>query len=168
MGMLFSRSLAFEATVPVLVARSRLRAYATSRDRLDLAAFRKRQIIGWRLSEANESFLFQPEYGDTFDVHGARLLALIEPAGAGSRVRGRILVSRPAKLLISVWMLAVAVMMIRALTLGDEAPARVIERGALLFGAAVLVSRYCLASMRRRVEARLREHLEASRASAAA
>lgn len=166
--MLFSRPLAFEATVSVPVARTRLRTYATARDSLDLAAFRRRQIIGWRLSEANESFLFQPEYGDTLDVEGTRLFALVEPAGAGSRVRGRIVVSLLTKILISVWMLAVAVVTIRALSLGEEAPSRVLGMGALLLGAAVLVARSRLSSMSRRVEARLREHLEASRTSAAA
>jgi hypothetical protein len=166
--MLFSRPLAFEAAVPVPVARTCLRAYATSRDALDLAAFRKRQIIGWRLSEANESFLFQPEYGDTLDVDGTRLFALVEPASAGSRVRGRIVVSPLMKTLISVWMLTVAVVTIRALTVGEEAPARVLEMGAGLLGAAVLVARYHLSALSRRVQARLREHLEASRASAAA
>ncbi|HKN64707.1 MAG TPA: hypothetical protein VJW73_00425 [Gemmatimonadaceae bacterium] len=150
------------------VARTRLRAYATSRDQLDLAAYRKRQIIGWRLSEANESFLFQPEYGETFDVEGARLLALIEPASAGSRVRGRLIVSPLTKIVIGVWMLTVAVVTFRALSLGEEAPATVLRRGALLLGAAVIFARYCLTSMSRRVEARLRERLEASPTSAAA
>lgn len=166
--MLFSRPLAFEAAVSVPVARTRLRAYATSRDALDLAAFRKRQIIGWRLSEANESFLFQPEYGDTLDVDGTRLFALVEPTSAGARVRGRIVVSPLTKMLISLWMLTVAVVTIRAFALGEEAPARVLEMGALLLGGAVLFARYRLSSMSRRVEARLRERLEASRASAAA
>ena len=166
--MLFSRSLAFETTVSVPVARARLRAYATCGDQLDLAAFRRRQIIGWRLSEANEDFLFQPEYGDTFDVEGARLHALIEPAAAGSRVRGRLIVSPLTKILVSAWMLAVAAVTFHALTLGDEAPASVLGMSALLCGAAVVVSRYCLASMGRRVADRLREHLEASRTIAAA
>lgn len=168
MGMLFSRPLAFEAAVSVPVARTRLRTYATSRDTLDLAAFRRRQIIGWRLSEANESFLFQPEYGDTLDVEGTRLFALVEPAGAGSRVRGRIIVSPLTKILISVWMLGVAAVTLRALTLGDESPARVLRIGVLLLGASVLLARYRLSSVSRRVEARLRERLETSRTSAAA
>ena len=120
------------------------------------------------MSEANERFLFQPEYGDTLDVEGARLFALVEPTGAGSRVRGRIVVALLTKILISVWMLAVAVVTIRALSVGEKPPSQVLGMGALLLGAAVLVVRYRLSSMSRRVEARLRERLEASRVSAAA
>jgi len=166
--MLFSRPLAFELPVPVPVARAHLRAFATSRDLLDLAAFRRRQIIGWRLSEANESFLFQPEYGDRFDVERARLFGLVEPTGSGSRIRGRIIASPLTRIVTSVWMAVVAAATLAVLTLGDEAPARVLGIGALMFGAAVVLARYNLGFMSRRVEARLRESLETSRASVAA
>ena len=166
--MLFSRPLAVESTLSVPIARSRLRTYATSRDQLDLAAFRRRQIIGWRLSEASESFVFQPEYGDSLDVEGARFFGLVEPFGSGSRIRGLIMVSPLTKIVMSVWLLAVVAATVAALGQGQEAPANVLGIGALMFGAAVVMVRYSLWSTSRLVEARLRQSLEASGASAAA
>ena len=72
--MLFSRPLIIESSLSAAVARARVRACATSSDIPALAAFRRRPIIGWRLSKANESSVFQPEYGDVLDVDGAREL----------------------------------------------------------------------------------------------
>src|SRR5689334_22134267 len=71
-SMLFTRPLSIESTLPVPLARARVRACATKPYVADLEAFRRRQIIGWRLSEATESLVFQPEYGDTLNVDGAR------------------------------------------------------------------------------------------------
>ena len=158
--MLFTRSLAFESTASAPVARERLRTYAASRDRLDLAAFRRRKIIGWRLSEANEGILFQPEYGDDFAVDGARLQALVEPVNTGSRIRGRIILAPLARIVTGVWMLAVAALTVGALRFGEEASARVLGIGALVFGATFVMVRYRLSSMGRLVEARLRQSLE--------
>ena len=166
--MLYTRSLAFESPAPAAVVRARLRRYAMSRDRLDLAAFRRRQIIGWRLSEANDGLLFQPEYGDSLDVDGARLHALVEPTRAGSRIRGRILLSPPMRMVTSALMLAVVAAMIGALSLGAEDPARVLEMAALVCGAMVVMVRYRLSSMSRLVEARLRQSLEEPAESVAA
>ena len=166
--MLFSRPLAIEATLSVPIARARLRTYAASRDHLDLAAFRRRQIIGWRLSEANESFLFQPEYGDSLSVDGARFFGLVEPVGAGSRIRGRVMVSPLTRIVMSVWMLAVVAATVAALGQGEEAPAKVLGIAALMFGAAVVMCRYSLWSTSRLVETRLRQSLEESGASVAA
>jgi hypothetical protein len=166
--MLFSRPLAIESTLSVPVARARVRTYATSRDALDLAAFRRRQIIGWRLSEVNESFLFQPEYGDSLAVDGTRFFGLVEPVGAGSRIRGRIMVSPLTRIVMSLWMLAVAVATVVALGQGVEAPEKVLGIAALMLGAAVLMVRYSLWSTSRVVEARLRQSLEELDASVAA
>jgi hypothetical protein len=166
--MLFSRSLTIESTLSATAARSCLRARATSPDVLDLAAFRRRQIIGWRLSESHESFLFQPEYGDSLDVEGARFVGLVEPVGAGSRIRGRIMVSLLTRIVMSVWILAVAAASVVALGQGLEAPEKVLEISALMLGASVLMVRYSLWSTSRVVEARLRQSLEASGSSAAA
>lgn len=168
MGMLFSRPLAIESILSVAIARARVRTYATSRDTLDLAAFRRRQIIGWRLSEANESFLFQPEYGDSLSVEGARFFGLVEPAGTGSRIRGRIMVSPLTRIVMSVFMLAVVAATVAALGQGQEPPAKVLGIAALMFGAAVLMVRFSLWSTSRLVETRLRQSLEAPGASVAA
>jgi hypothetical protein len=166
--MLFSQSLSIDSTLPAPVARSRLRTRGTSRDVVDLAAFRRRQIIGWRLSESHESFLFQPEYGDSLDIEGTRFVGLVEEVGAGSRIRGRIIVSLLTRIVMSVWMLAVAVATVVALGQGLEAPEKVVGISVLMFGAAVLMMRYTLWSTSRLVEARLRQSLEAPGSSVAA
>lgn len=160
--MMFSRALTIESTLPAAAVRSRLRARAGSGDIADLAAYRRRQIIGWKLSEAGEDFLFQPEYGDTLDVEGARLVGLVEPFGAGSRIRGRITVSPFTRIVLSVWMLAVALATVVALDQGREAPSKVLGISALLLGAAVVMVRYSLWSTRRLVESRLRQSLDVS------
>lgn len=120
------------------------------------------------MSEANEGFLFQPEYGDSFDVDGARLQALVEPTGAGSRIRGRIILSPLTRIMTSAWMIALAAATIGALRLGEESPARVLGIGALVFGATFVTVRYRLSSMGRLVEARLRQRLEEPAESVAA
>ena len=66
--MIFSRPLVIESSLTPSATRARVSAFATSRDMPDLEAFRRRQIVSWRLSKANEVFLFQPEYGDSLDI----------------------------------------------------------------------------------------------------
>lgn len=99
--MLFRRSVIVESRLSVAATRARLRGCATSPYVADLAAFRRREIIGWRLSESNESFLFQPEYGDTLDVDGARFVGLVEPVANGARIRGLVMVSSLTKVMLS-------------------------------------------------------------------
>jgi hypothetical protein len=166
--MIFSRPLIIESTLTVGAARARLRAFATSRSLPDLEAYRRRQILGWRLSERGEEFLFQPEYGDVLNVEGARFLGLAEPAGAGSRVRGRITLSLMTRIVVGVWMLAVAAATIVTLGQGAEAPAKVMEISALMFAVTVLMVRYSLWSTARIVEVRLRQALDGAGARVAA
>lgn len=166
--MLFTRPLSIESVLSVPLTRARLRGCATTPYVADLAAFRRQQIIDWRLSEASESFLFQPEYGDTLDVEGARFVGLVEPLGTGSRIRGLVEASPLTKVVMTVWMLAVVVAAVAGLRQGTEAPARVLGIAALLFGAAVVLVRYSLWSTSRVVEARLRQSIETSGASVAA
>ena len=166
--MLFTRPLIVESGLSVPLTRARLRECATKPYVADLAAFRRQQIIGWRLSEASESFLFQPEYGDTLDVEGTRFVGLVEPLGAGSRIRGLIKASPLTKVVMTVWMLAVVVAAVAGLRQGTDAPARVLGIAALMFGVAVVLVRYSLWSTSRVVEARLRQSIERPGASVAA
>lgn len=166
--MLFHRPLIIESRLSVALSRARLRACASSPYVANLEAFRRRQIIGWRLSEANESFLFQPEYGDLLDIEGARFVGLVEPAGDGSRIRGRIVAAPLVKVVLSLWMVAVVFAMLVALRQGTEAPAKVLGIGGLMLGTALTMVRYSLWSASRDVDARLRQSLNASVADAAA
>jgi hypothetical protein len=167
-GMLFSRPLIIESPLPASVVRAQVRALVTGSDIPDLTTLRRRQIIGWRLSQANESFLFQPEYGDSIDVDAARFVGLVEPlATGGSRIRGRILASPFTRIVISAWMLTVALATVVALGQGREAPAKLLAISALTFSGAVLMAWYSLRSASRLVAARLQQSLRASRSRAA-
>jgi len=165
--MLFHRPLIIESRLPVPLARARLRACASSPYVADLEAFRRRQIIGWRLSEMNESFLFQPEYGDLLNIEGARFVGLVEPVGDGSRIRGRIVAAPLTKSVLSLLMFAVVAAMLVALRQGTDAPARVLGISGLMLGTTLTMVRYSLWSASQDVQARLRQSLDASDAVAA-
>ena len=166
--MLFQRPLTLESGLSVALTRARLRACAASPYVADIETFRRRQIIGWRLSEASESFLFQPEYGDLLDIEGSRFVGLVEPAGDGSRIRGRVVVSPLTKIVLIFWMFAVVAAVFVALRQGTDAPVRVLGIGGLMLGAAVTMVRYNLWSASQDVRSRLQQSLDASSADAAA
>jgi hypothetical protein len=166
--MLFRRPLSIDSTLSVGAARAAMRAFATSRDMPDIAAYRRRQIIGWRLSDANEDVVFQPEYGETLAVDGARFVGLVEPASSGSRVRGRVVASPLTRIVVSVFMIAVVGAAVAGVRQGTEPPARVLSVASLMLGAALVMIRYSLWSTSRVVEARLRQSLSVSAARAAA
>jgi hypothetical protein len=166
--MLFSRPLTIDSTLSVTVTRARMRACATPSAIADLATFRHRQIIGWRLSQTGESFLFQPEYGDSLSVDGARFVGLVEPMTAGSRIRGRVVASPLTRVVMSVWMLAAFVATAVALGQGQQGQAKVLAIAALMFSAALLMVRYSLWSTSRLVETRLRQSLSGATARAVA
>jgi hypothetical protein len=166
--MLFRRPLIIESSLSVALTRAHLRACASSPYVADLEAFRRRQIIGWRLSEMTESFLFQPEYGDLLDIEGARFVGLVEPVGEGSRIRGRVVVSPLMKTVLSLWMFAVVAAILATLRQGTQAPARVLGIGGLMLGVAVAMVRYSTWSASRDINARLRQCLDATRADVAA
>jgi hypothetical protein len=143
-------------------------AFATSRDMPTLEAFRRRQIVGWRLSKANEDFLFQPEYGDTLSVEGARFVGLVEPATSGSRIRGHVVAAPLTKIVMSAFMLAVVFAAMMALREGNQSPAKVLSIASLMLGATLLMVRYSVRSTSQLVTARLRQCLEAAGPRAAA
>jgi hypothetical protein len=167
-GMIFSRPLVIESTLSAGASRERVRAFATSRDLPSLDAFRRRQIIAWKLSESKEDFIFQPEYGDSLNVEGARLVALVEPLGSGSRIRGHVITSPITRIVMSVFLSAVVIAAMATLAQGREPTARVLAIASLMLGAALLMVRYDLRSTSAIVEARLRQCLDASSPRAAA
>jgi hypothetical protein len=166
--MIFRRPLVVESNLSPSAARARVTAVATSRDMPTLEAFRRRQIVGWRLSKANEDFVFQPEYGDSLDIDGARFVALVEPASSGSRIRGYVVAAPLTKILMSTFMLAVLFAATMALREGNESPARILSIASLMLGAALVIVRYSVRSTSQLVEARLRRCLEAFGPRAAA
>jgi ABC-type multidrug transport system fused ATPase/permease subunit len=166
--MPFSMPLIVECPLPASVTRARVRAFSTSRHVPVLEAYRRRQIVGWRLSRSNEEFLFQPEYGDALDVQGARFIGLVEPFGSGSRIRGQVVAAPLMRILASVLMLAVALAVTAALAQRREPATKVLTIGALMLGAMVMMMQYSLRSTSRLVEARLRQCLEVAGPRAAA
>jgi len=166
--MLFSRPLTIESPLAASVTREQVRTFATSRGLPQLEQFRRQLIIGWRLSQAHEDFLFQPEYGDSLDIEGARFIGLVEPAPSGSRIRGQVVASPVIKIIMSVFMLAVVFAAISALRQGSEPATKVLSMASVMLGSAVLMARYSLWSTSRLVEARLRQSLAAADPRAAA
>jgi hypothetical protein len=160
--MLFSRPLVIESFLTVSVTRSRVRTFATSRELPTLEAFRRRQIVSWRLSETNEDFLFQPEYGDSLDIDGARFIGLVEAAASGSRIRGRVIAAPLTTAVMSIFMLGVVFAAAAGLVQGTQPATKVLGIASLMLGAAVLMVRYSVRSTSRLVEARLRQCLDAS------
>jgi len=169
MRMPFKRPLSIDSPLSTSETRARVRTFAISRDLPELEAFRRRQLIGWRLSQSHEDCLFQPEYGDTLDVEGSRFVALVEPGtpGGGSRIRGRVVASPLMKIVMSVWMLAVVVAAVVALAEGRQPAGRVLGIALVMLVGAVLMVRYSLRTTARHVESRLRHALEASARAAA-
>src|SRR5213078_404869 len=129
--------------------RARVNAFATSRDMPTLEAFRRRQIVGWRLSQANEDFLFQPEYGDSLDIEGARFVGLVESARSGSRIRGHVIAAPLTRIVMSTFMLVVVFAAVAALRQGSEPAAKVLSISAMMLVGAVLMVRYSLVSTSR-------------------
>ena len=160
--MIFSRPLVIESSLPPRDTRERVRTFATSRDLPNLEAFRRQQVVSWRLSESNEDFLFQPEYGDALDIEGARFVALVETASSGSRIRGRVVASPLTRVVMSMVMLFVVVAAIAALAQGRESPAKVLAIASAMLATALLMIRYSLWSTSRLVTARLGQCLEAA------
>lgn len=160
--MLFSRPLVIESFLTVSVTRSRVRTFATSRELPTLEAFRRRQMVSWRLSETNEDFLFQPEYGDSLDIDGARFIGLVEAAASGSRIRGRVIAAPLTTAVMSIFMLGVVFAAAAGLVQGTQPATKVLGIASLMLGAAVLMVRYSVRSTSRLVEARLRQCLDAS------
>jgi hypothetical protein len=160
--MLFSRQLVIESPLSVNATRQHVRTFATSRDMPTLEAFRRQVIIGWRLSEANEDFLFQPEYGDALNVGGARFVGLVEAAPSGSRIRGNVVLSPLMRIVMGTVMLAVVFAAIATLRQATEPAAKVLSMASVMLGAALLMVQYSLRSTSRIVDARLRQCLEAA------
>ena len=158
--MLFSRPLSIDSALAVSVTRTRVRSFAASRELSELEAFRRRQIIGWRLSESNENTLFQPEYGEALNIDGARFVGLVEAQGGGSRIRGFIVLSPLMRIVMSVFMLAVVVATTIALGQGREPPVNVLSIAATILAVVMLTVRYTLRSATRNVADRLRGCLE--------
>ena len=166
--MIFRRPLIIDSTLTPSATRERVRAFATSRALPVLEAFRRRQIIGWRLSEAKEDFLFQPEYGDALDIQGARFVGLVEPAGSGARIRGYVVMSPLGKVVMSIFMLFVLFAAVATFGQGREPTVKVLAIASTMLAAALLMVRYSLRSTSHLVETRLKQCLEAAGRDAAA
>lgn len=158
--MIFSRPLIIESSLPPTATRERVGAFATTRDLPTLEAFRRRPIVGWRLSKAHEDLVFQPEYGDRLDIDGARFIGLVEPKASGSRIRGRIVVAPLTRVVLGVFMLAVMVAAVVTLREGNASPANVLLTASAMLGGALVMMQVSVRSTSRLVEARLRQCLE--------
>ena len=97
---------------------------------------------GLEIDRANEDFLFQPEYGDSLNVDGARFIGLVEPAGSGSRIRGHVVAAPLTRASMSIFVLAVVFAALAALGQGVQSSAKVLSIASMLLGGALLMVRY--------------------------
>lgn len=164
--MLFTRPLVIESSLAPSATRARVRPFATSRDLPSLEAFRRRQVVSWRLSQVNEDFLFQPEYGDSLDIDGARFVGLVEAMGSGSRIRGRVVVAPLMRIVMSIFMLVVVFAAVATLGSGQEPATKVLAIASAALGGALLAVHFSMRSTSRLVEARLRQCLRPVAAAA--
>ena len=158
-GMLFRRLLVIETALPASVTRARVREFASSRERCELEAFRRRQLIGWRLSEANQDRLFQPEYGDSLSIDGARFVALVEPAASGSRIRGYVALSALTSILVSAFIVTLILAAMVTLAQRQQPAPTVLAIASTIVVGSVLMVRYRLRSTTRLVQDRLGRHI---------
>ena len=166
--MLFTRPLVIDSSLTPSATRARVRTFARSRDLPSLEAFRRRQIVSWRLSQVNEDSLFQPEYGDRLDIEGARFVGLVEPRGSGSRIRGRVVLTPLVRIVMSIFMLAVMLMAIAAVGSGQEPATTILAIASTALCFALLMVHFSMRWSSRAVEDALRQCLEERQARAVA
>ena len=149
-------ALIVDASVPPTLALERIRGMVSSRAMIDNPRFRRRQILGWRFRELRSGFSLQPEYGDAASDFGARFEGRIEERETGSRVVGRVILSRLMLAIMSVIVVFVVVAMGASVREGREPVLRVVSIGGLMIAGAVLLVRYSLRSTATLVEIGLR------------
>jgi hypothetical protein len=151
--------LIIDASISPALALEHIRGMVSSRAMIDNPRFRRRQILGWRFRELRSGFSLQPEYGDAASDFGARFEGRIEEREAGSRVVGRVILSRLMLTIMSVIVVFVLLAMGAALRQGREPVLRVVLIGGVILAASVLLVRYSLRSTAVLVEMGLKEAL---------
>jgi hypothetical protein len=158
--MLYGALLEVESSMPPEIARTRIRELVATRQMVDAPRFRRRQIIGWRFKEGPNVFTLSPEYGDAASAYGTRFEGTVEERGAGSRVVGRVVLSRLSRVIMSIWFVAVAIAVSVALVQGIDPPLKVVFIAAIMIAAGVALVRYSVRSTVALVEAGLRAALQ--------
>ena len=147
--------------MPPAAARARIRELVATKQMIDAPRFRLRQIIGWRYKEGPNDFMLSPEYGDAASAYGTRFEGTVEERGAGSRVVGRVILSRLSRAIMSIWFGSVAVAVSVALVQRNDPPLKAILIGAVMVVAGAALVRYSVRSTVALVEAGLRAAIKA-------
>ena len=166
--MLYGEPLIVESSLPPAVVRERIRQMVASRQMIDAPRFRRRQVLGWGFKEQPDSFTLRPEYGDAASAYGTRFEAKVEVDGSGSRVAGRVVLSRLSRVIMSTWFTCVAIAAFFALRQRADPALKVTIMAAVMVAGGVLLVRYSLRSTAALVEAGLRACLQSSAAATAA
>jgi len=159
--MLYGAPLELESSMPPSLVWTRIRELVATLQMIDAPRFRLRQIIGWRYKEGPNDFMLSPEYGDAASAYGTRFEGTVEERGAGSRVVGRVILSRLSRAIMSIWFASVAVAVSVALVQGNDPPLKVVVIGAIMIAAGVALVRYSVRSTVALVEAGLRAAIRA-------
>ena len=123
-----------------------------TRQMIDAPRFRRRQILGWGFKEVSDSLTLRPEYADATSAYGTRFEGRVEAYGSGSRVVGRVVLSRLSRVIFSVWFAFVVLAAVLALQQGKESVLKTIVLAAVMIAGGVFLVRYSLRSTRALVE----------------
>jgi len=158
------KTLIIESSLSPALALERIRQMVSSRAMIDAPRFRRRQILGWRLEELRSGFRLQPEYGDAASDFGARFEGRIEEHRRGSRVVGRVVLSRLMRAIMAVVIVFVVLAMGMAVRQGREPILKVVLIGGAMIAAVVLLTTYSVRSTTALVEEGLQSALTSSKA----
>lgn len=153
--MLYDQPLVVECSLLPSVALERIREMVNSRQMIEAPRFRRRQILGWRFREQGDGVSLAPEYGDSASAYGTRFEGRVEAYGSGSRVAGRVILSRLSRFIMSVWFTFVVIAAFFALRQGAQSAFRIVTMAAVMIAGGVLLVLYSLRSTRALVEAGL-------------
>ena len=162
--MLYGEELVIESSLAPAIALERIRQMVASRQMIHAPRFRRRQVLGWGLKEQSGSFSLRPEYGDAASAYGTRFEGRVEAFGSGSRIAGRVVLSRLSRVIMSVWFAFVAFAMLLALREAQEPAIKVVIIGAVMIAGGALLIRYSLRSTLALVEAGLRAAVGSAKA----
>jgi hypothetical protein len=154
--MLYDTPLMVESTLPPLVVLERIRRMVASRQMINTPRFRLYQALGWRFKEDGERLTLALDYGSATDAYGARFEGRLEAYGAGSRIAGRVVLSRLSRAILSVWFAFVIVGTISALREGGQSALTILIIAAVMITGGLFIAQYSVRSTRTLVEAGLR------------
>jgi hypothetical protein len=151
---LFSQPLIIDSPLATKTCRERIRELVSSRFPIGMPRLRWRQVLGWKLRERPESFLLEPNYLKSRNP--VRFIGTVEENGQGSRVVGRVAHPWFTRIVMSIFIIFVAIAAVAGLAQHTDPPFKVIWISAVMLAGCVFLIRIELRSTGALIEAGLR------------